>query len=82
MANINFVTGETTTKPPQVSKEIAFFLKENYQPRCWDPLKESEAHHHYFRGMVDLAEYLIAAHEQGMHPDTGLDVDSENSQEQ
>lgn len=70
------------TKPPQVSKEMAEWLRENYPPLCWDPRKQTEAQHHAYRGMVDLADYLIACHEQGVDPETGLDADSEKAQEQ
>lgn len=66
-----------TNKPPQVSKELADWLKENYAPRCYNPNRENEANHHRYAGMVDFAEYLVACFEQGVDSKTGLDADAE-----
>jgi hypothetical protein len=66
-------------QPPQVSKELADWLKDNYGPRCYNPNRENEANHHRYAGMVDLAEYLVECYVQSVNTQTGLDADAEQA---
>lgn len=46
---------------PEVPQDLLAYLEAAYQPRCWDPRKETEWQHHQYTGMVELVQRMRAA---------------------
>jgi len=65
--------------PPLTSAQVEF-LKQAYQPRCWDPSKETDVIHLKYAGKVELAQMLIQHSEQKtLAADLEIDPDAEKA---